>query len=215
MEQLFILLLVGAFALMKWALKGGQFSKPEDSSQEPTTARPSQGRGAAGSEEERMRKFMEALGIPTSSAPPPKVAPRTEAPKRPLAPVRPPLVLFPDIQRPSKREQTRPRPRPRSARETTPPRQQAPPPPQPPPLARTERAEPSPRPLTDFPEAMPAAAEFPGAETAAPVARESASQPADIRALLRSPASLRSAIILREVLGPPRGLQPDLQSAGH
>src|SRR6266699_1799042 len=44
------------------------------------------------SDEERIRKFLEALGQPPTSRPPPPVVPRTNIPPRPLAPVQPPRM---------------------------------------------------------------------------------------------------------------------------
>src|SRR5437764_14328855 len=41
-------------------------------------------------DEQRIRKFLEALGQPTTSKPPAPVVPRTDIPPRPLAPVQPP-----------------------------------------------------------------------------------------------------------------------------
>src|SRR6266478_3993818 len=41
---------------------------------------------------ERIRKFLEALGQPPTSRPPPPVVPRTDIPPRPVAPVRPPPI---------------------------------------------------------------------------------------------------------------------------
>src|SRR3989442_1517150 len=50
-------------------------------------------------DEERIRKFLEALGQPTTSKPPAPVAPRTDIPPRPVAPVRPPIAPFAEWQR--------------------------------------------------------------------------------------------------------------------
>src|SRR5437763_13730110 len=50
-------------------------------------------RAPAESDEERIRKFLEALGQPATSRPPPSVTPRTDIPPRPLAPVKPPISL--------------------------------------------------------------------------------------------------------------------------
>src|SRR5437868_12161420 len=44
-------------------------------------------------DEQRIRKFLEALGQPTTSKPPAPVAPRTDIPPRPVAPVQPPVVI--------------------------------------------------------------------------------------------------------------------------
>src|SRR5207302_6458521 len=46
-------------------------------------------------DEERIREFLEALGQPAGTAPPPKVQPRTQIPSRPLAPVQPPASMRP------------------------------------------------------------------------------------------------------------------------
>src|SRR6058998_744727 len=43
------------------------------------------------SDAERIRKFLEALGQPPTSRPPPPVVPRTDISPRPLAPVKPPI----------------------------------------------------------------------------------------------------------------------------
>src|SRR5207244_7949497 len=50
-------------------------------------------------DEQRIRKFLEALGQPTTSKPPAPVAPRTDIPPRPVAPVRPPIAPFAELQR--------------------------------------------------------------------------------------------------------------------
>src|SRR2546428_2579839 len=44
------------------------------------------------SDAERIRKFLEALGQPPTSRPPPPVVSRTDLPPRPVAPVRPPPI---------------------------------------------------------------------------------------------------------------------------
>src|SRR6058998_2751164 len=46
------------------------------------------------SDAERIRKFLEALGQPPTSRPPPPVVPRTDIPPRPVAPVQPPITSF-------------------------------------------------------------------------------------------------------------------------
>src|SRR5947208_15735122 len=44
------------------------------------------------SDQERIRKFLEALGQPPASRPPPPVVARTDIPPRRLAPVQPPIA---------------------------------------------------------------------------------------------------------------------------
>lgn len=55
---------------------------------------PSQ-RADAKSDEERVREFLEALGQPSTSIPPPRVQPRTDLPPRPIAPIQPPPMARP------------------------------------------------------------------------------------------------------------------------
>lgn len=178
MHDLFVVLIVAVIAIGKWAAARG--GDTDDSVPGPT------GRPGADSEEERMRKVMEALGVPRGGIPPRRVTPRAAAAGRPLAPVRPPAT--PDIAPPIRRKE---RNRPAPALPAPAPRE-------------TRRAEPVPEPVRAIPAPAPAAA-FVKMET--PVAEpEPGGAPWDIRELLRNPASLRAAVVLREVLGPPRGL---------
>jgi hypothetical protein len=155
---------------------------------------------------ERIREFLEALGQPSGTAPPPKVQPRTQIPSRPLAPVQPPASMRP-FRKPEFRtwkeqvkeivvlqEPTKPTP----ARRVV---------------------------VPSVPPAVPAEANEPGAWIAQEEAQVSVSQKKDVtsrvsapptlapsaetlwKQILRSPDSLRTAIILREIFGPPRGLQ--------
>ena len=59
-------------------------------------------------DEQRVREFLEALGRPTGSAPPSKVQPRTNLPPRPVAPIQPPPSM-----RPFSPVLPQPRPRPK------------------------------------------------------------------------------------------------------
>ena len=155
---------------------------------------------------ERIREFLEALGQPAGTAPPPKVQPRTQIPSRPLAPVQPPASMRP-FRKPEFRtwkeqvkeivvlqEPTKPTP----ARRVV---------------------------VPSVPPAVPAEANEPGAWIAQEEAQVSVPQKKDVtsrvsapptlapraetlwKQILRSPDSLRTAIILREIFGPPRGLQ--------
>jgi hypothetical protein len=150
---------------------------------------------------DRIREFLEALGQPAGTAPP-KVQPRTEIPPRPLAPVQPPS-LAPEFRR--WKEQTREVVVVQQPTRTKPPK-----------IKRVV--------VPSVPPAIPAEANEPGAwiaqeqaQTAPATMRMAA--PTDQPALrktvetlwkqnLRSSDSLRTAIILREIFGPPRGLQP-------
>ena len=158
----------------------------------PQTPRPVS-RQAEETEEDRVRKFLEALGQPTSSKPPPPVAtrptyqkpivlPRVE-PRRVSRPVLSPLP--PLTARPPESERERRIFQPRS--ETPAYESQA----SPPPLAPISQAE-------------VLAASKPAASPA--ISKSEAK--IDLAMLLRSPSGLRDAIVLREIFGPPRSLQP-------
>ncbi len=155
---------------------------------------------------DRIREFLEALGQPAGTAPPPKVRPRTEGPPRPLATVQPPASMRP-FRKPEFRTWKE------QMKEVV--VLQQPAKPVPPPIKRVA--------VPSVPPAIPAEANEPGTWIAqeqaqtAPAATKIAipiDQPgarATVETLwkqiLRSPDSLRTAIILREIFGPPRGLQ--------
>ncbi len=138
------------------------------------------------SDAERIRKFLEALGQPPTSRPPPPVVSRTDLPPRPVAPVRPPPI-----------------PTARSV------------------LTRKKRQivegtkTPGPASIFQVREALPPLK--PTDSVGSPVETHSmvtgpktklTGSVTDIAMLLRSTAGLRNAIILREIFGPPRSLQP-------
>src|SRR6059036_118686 len=90
----FLLIAVAAlFQLLSKAISkaGKRDSNETSSSPRPQTPRPIQ-RAPRESDADRIRKFLEALGQPSSSTPPSPVLPRTDIPPRPVAPVQPPLV---------------------------------------------------------------------------------------------------------------------------
>jgi hypothetical protein len=156
---------------------------------------------------DRVREFLEALGQPAGTVPPPKVQPRTQIPPRPLEPVQPPASMRP-FRKPEFRtwkEQVKKMVVLQQPTKPTPARRIV---------------------VPSVPPAVPAEANDPGAWIAQEQAQVSVAQKKDVtsrvsapptlapsaetlwKQILRSPDSLRTAIILREIFGPPRGLQP-------
>jgi hypothetical protein len=194
---LFILLVAVAFLfqlLTRAAKKAGESSSETDRrSTPPLPAPPPVPRAAMQTDEERIRKFLEALGQPTTAIPPPPVVPRTDIPPRPLAPVQPPsgpLSSLRKVIREASRKRTiilheSPVGTPGEwLREESV-------------LASTETGTQPTKILSQQ------TAELPIAVSARPTPTN-----LEITTLLSSAAGLRNAIILREIFGPPRSLQP-------
>jgi hypothetical protein len=200
---LFLLLLVvaGLFQLL------GRVARKTSGDQEESTPRPAPRmpkpipRAPAESDQERIRKFLEALGQPATSRPPSPVVPRTDIPPRPVAPVQPPLPRAWKVIREGRRK-------PDAIRGETPPPKSA---------RRVEKI---------FPPAMPGVPAFEVHEGPLPVEpppiiktpveayaaaprsiTNGAELKTDIATLLASKSGLRDAIILREIFGPPRSLR--------
>ena len=175
-----ILLIIAAITLIRWLISKGKGESQNTESQAappPSPSRPITRGGETQTEEERIRKFLEALGQPAGSAPP-KVAPRRRAVQPKIFSPLPPLT-------------TAPPPLPEAPRSRT----ATPPPPLPIELA-TKRSATAP----DF--------------EVREVARQTSSEPlpetrytAAARIKLGRPQDLRTAIVLREIFGPPRSLQ--------
>jgi hypothetical protein len=146
----------------------------------------------AKTDEDRVREFLEALGQPTTSTPPAPLRPRTDIPPRPVAPVQPPRGAWPEISRKI-------------------------------PAAEPRRVEPA-KVVVESPQSFPvgevtvvsaAAPQTPEKPvTLSPIASGyethtfASALDQSLGKLLASPEGLRNAIILREVFGPPRSLQP-------
>jgi len=208
-ENLLFLLLLGLAGLFQ--LLGRAARKTREDEENPTP-KPAPGtlkpipRAPTESDEERIRKFLEALGQPTASRPPPPVTPRTDIPLRPLAPVKPPTTYPLPPWRKLTPEERRKRP-------------------------YILKESPLPGGVTPAEQisapAMTAVPAFQVHESTLPVEQQpiiktqleayAASKAfgiakteglkTDIATLLASKSGLRDAIILREIFGPPRSLQ--------
>jgi len=189
MNDTLIFLVLGALALVfKWLTSHGSGDSEKSEPPSPNEQMPPP-RPPAQSEEERIRRFLEALGAPPGTRPPPPIrqrrvvtpaSPPAQKPKAKRSWVQPlpPLVTTPKDLGPPPPTTTSFAP---AAVEVAPSMTAAPPPPitLPPALAPMPRA-------TATSRVMP---------------RQS------LGTLLRQRGSARQAIMLREVLGPPRGLQ--------
>jgi len=210
LDNLLFFLLIAVAALFQLLSKAISKARKSDSNETssspgPQTPRPIQ-RAPRESDADRIRKFLEALGQPPSSTPPPPVAPRADIPARRLAPVQPPPVI-PGMWRLPRQHPEKPDV---SQKESAPLEQpiglqQLVPPPMPSPAATAfEVHEALPVELQQPPITKPPAEAY-----AAPKAFGVAKRPdvkVSIATLLASKSSLREAILLREILGTPRGL---------
>ena len=175
---------------------GGDLKRRSASTPQTPTAQ------AEDSDQDRIRKFLEALGQPTTSQPPPPVAQRPTYRRPIVIPSPMKSVLPPLTTRPPESEPDWPSPR------------QVPTPPQIP--AKPERKVYQPKvaetvafevhhgppPITES-EVREAFQQT----TPSPIPK-STERKIDIGSMLRSSSGLRNAIILREIFGPPRSLQP-------
>jgi len=191
LDSLLFFLLVAVAVLFqflaKMAGKTGKDQTKRTSTPIPRTPPPLH-RAPTESDEDRIRKLLEALGQPPTSRPPPPVVPRTDIPLRPLAPVQPPNSPFSQLRREKRRKPVA------IAKEKS----------TPPAITRVEKIV-SPKIIGTSAFEIQEAPE-PYAATTRTIAK--AEEPrADIATLLASTSGLRDAIILREILGPPRGLR--------
>jgi len=224
-EQVIVLVLVGLFALGKWLLENaGKSGAGKDGDGSPRERRgsipgvdpfPRQSRprrpipqASAESEEERMRRFMEALGLPPNSAPPARPQPPSR-PARPQPPAPASRPVRAPIAPPSRLEPIAPPaplPKAPSVKVAAPPMEVST-------VRKVEFASPQSyiapaSPLEKRP--IAAAAEKLGAMAEARVqnggatVRKPSSPRNPLLAQLRGAAALRNAIVLREILGPPK-----------
>ena len=194
-DNLLFLLLVAVAVLFQFLAKTAAKTGKDQTKRTATPRTPTQlQRPPTDSDEDRIRKLLEALGQPPTSRPPPPVAPRTEIPPRPVAPVQPPMSPLSQLRRDKRRK-----------REATP--KEIPPP-------RTVRgAEKMVPPAFEVQEGQPieptpifkAPTETYAGVT--PTIAKAQGPKTDVATLLASTSGLRGAIILREILGPPRGLR--------
>jgi hypothetical protein len=202
---LFLLLLVvaGLFQLLGRAARKTRRDEAKPTA-EPAPRLPKPiPRAPVESDEERVRKFLEALGHPAGSPPPPPVAQRPTHRK--------PLVLphVPPLGSPLPPLVTRPQDMPQEIRI---PPSVAPPPAQPqqtrPPVGEVifavhETGAP--------PEPIPGLTSAIVQEDRTQSSSAAPRRNIDVAALLRSPWGLRGAVIVREILGPPRALRMQME----
>lgn len=204
LDNLLFLLLVAVAVLFqllaKAAGKTGKDQTRRTSTPIPKTPPPIP-RRLRGSDEEQIRKLLEALGHPPTSTPPPPVVPRTGVPPRPLAPVQPPISPLSQLRReklrgrevvPKEIPQTQPV---RGAEKIVPPKITG---------APTFEVHEGLLPIGASPIFKPPAEAYAGGMRTIAKTEEPR---AYIAMVLGSKSSLRDAIILREILGPPRGLR--------
>lgn len=208
---LIFLAVTGIFRLL--ASKAQQAQK-RDKEPEPPRPQPTFEPDPEISDQERIRRFLEALGQPTSAAPPPPVKPRPAAQYQPapglerartirprgiLNPV-PPLTTVPPplprkIQVPRQMTKLPETETPRTFQPTRPPVEEY--------TVQETAAAPAPPPP---PLATPADAYAAMTKPVSPTTTVPAKPLFSV--LLGKPEALRQAIVLREILGPPRALSP-------
>ena len=210
LDNLLFFLLIAVAALFQLLSKAISKARKSDSNETsnspgPQAPRPIQ-RAPRESDADRIRKFLEALGQSPSSSPPPPVPPRTDIPPRRLAPVQPPPVIPGAWRLPRERRE-----KPEVTQKESPAREES---------SRLPQIVPTPAPSPAAPAfevhevsvepQQPPTTKTPVEAYAAPKAfgvAKRADVKVSIATLLASKSSLREAILLREILGQPRGLQ--------
>jgi len=175
-----ILIIVVVAALLRWLSQKSDSGK-QDPERPTVPDQPIPRGGETQTEEERIRRFLEALGQPAGSRPPPKVAPKRETRPR-VFPTLPPLTSAPP-------------PLPTSLT----PAASAPPPR---PIQRVFTPAPVQEASFEVRDLAPQTSSDLVAER-----RRTATEQQGLLLKLRSNQGLRDAIVLREIFGPPRSLQ--------
>jgi hypothetical protein len=192
---LFILLIAMAALFRLLASKAGESKKGAQKTNQRSTVTPQMSaptrRAPSETDAERIRRFLEALGQPATSTPPPPVVPRTNIPPRPLAPVQPPPGPFSMPRGRLTSEERRKRLVILHETPVVAPR-----------VVEVREQEVQIEPRSDI--KSPEEAYAPPADSKMKDARAGA----DIAKFLRSSTGQRNAVILREIFGPPRSLQP-------
>ena len=228
MDNLPVIILVGLFALGKWLLTNAGKSTSENGGVQPPNAGPPPQRPRtqpSETDEERMRRFMEALGLPAQATPPAKVEPRPAQPPPPLPqiqksapePLTPAQKRFKE--RPARRSEGRPA---RRADHKGIAPELAPMIPMDPIAKVASVSETAPSmevtsipsinfgsPVEDAEDAVSAAGNVDRLQSAEPTQRGRTA----FRGQLRGSAALRKALVMREILGPPKALQSQKASS--
>jgi hypothetical protein len=193
LDNLLFLLLIVVAVLFQFLAKAAGKSGKDQKKRTQTTPRPIP-RAPSESDEDRVRKLLEALGQPPTSRPPPPVVPRTDIPHRPLVPVQPPMSPFAQLRREkSRKREIIPKEIPSS--QTIKGAEKM--------VSGAFEVHEGPLPIAPAP-IFKAAVEVYAGETP-PIGKTE--ERTNIAILLASKSGLRDAIVLREILGPPRGLQ--------
>ena len=178
---LFIAVAIFFQLLTRAASKGGRRSDGDTTGGPTPPPPPRSGREQReATEEDRIRKFLEALGQPTTAKPPPPAVPRPTYQRPTILPHGPPPLRSP-----------------LPPLKTRPPESES---------AAVFEVQQSPAPSQPRPSVVKAAEEAYSIETQ-PISKSTDSK-TDLVTKLRSASGLRDAIILREIFGPPRSLQP-------
>ena len=195
LDNLLFLLLIAVAVLFQFLAKAAGKTGKDQTKRTSTPGTPTPiPRPPPESDEERIRKLLEALGQPPTSRPPPPVAPRTDIPPRPVAPVQPPMSPLSHLRREKSRKREiipkgSPPPRPDKGAEKM--------------VSSTFEVQEGQVPIAPPTFKAPAEA-YMGVTPTIAKAKEPRR---DIATLLASRSGLRDAMILREILGPPRGMR--------